>query len=57
MAIGVFASEGKANLYSGQGKGLIGDIKIAADFDGNKVSTVKVLEHLETPGVGSYNFV
>lgn len=52
LAIGTFASEGKENLYNGQAKGAGGDIKIAADFDENKIVSVEVLEHSETPAVG-----
>ncbi len=52
LSIGTIAGEDKGTLYNGQAKGLIGNIKIAADFDGSKVASVRVLEHSETPALG-----
>lgn len=49
---GAFASEGQEKLYTGQAKGLIGNIRIEAGFGENKIVSVKVLEHSETPTVG-----
>lgn len=49
QTISIFAVKGKVNFFSGQAKGFVSDIKLAADFDGNKVIAVKVLEHSETP--------
>lgn len=52
VVIGALAIQNKATLYSGQAKGMLGDIKVAADFNGDKIVSVKVLEHSETPSLG-----
>lgn len=51
-SIGILAVQGKTEYYQGQSKGIHGDIKIAASFEEEKISSLKILEHSETPAVG-----
>ncbi|ADO84601.1 FMN-binding protein [Ilyobacter polytropus] len=54
LTIGIVASanSGKENIYNGKAKGFKGNIKIAADFEKNKIASLNILEHSETPDIG-----
>lgn len=42
-----------AKVYTGEGKGFNGAIKVAVTLNGTKIEKVEVTEHSETPGIGT----
>ena len=53
LAVGCQAESGKYNdgIYNGSGEGKYGPIKVEVSVEKGKISTIKVLEHNETPGL------
>lgn len=53
FAVGCQADSGKYKdgIYTGSGEGKYGPIKVEVSVEKGKISTVKVLEHNETPGI------
>lgn len=53
FAVGCQADNGKYKdgTYTGSGEGKYGPIKVEVSVEKGKISTIKVLEHSETPGL------
>ncbi|MGD9569671.1 MAG: FMN-binding protein [Sedimentibacter sp.] len=53
FAVGCQADNGKYKdgVYTGSGEGKYGPIKVEVSVEKGKISTIKVLEHNETPGL------
>jgi uncharacterized protein with FMN-binding domain len=53
FAVGCQANTGKYidGVYNGSGEGKFGPIKVEVTIEKSKISTVKILEHSETPGL------
>ena len=48
-----FTAPAAGKVYTGEGKGFMGAIKVAVTLNGTKIEKVEVTENSETPGIGS----